>query len=265
MKKYTGPVLALFVLAAALPVRLPAPPSFAVSGVRITASGFRAPGPRGPSVNFGDDDNNPGRFAASNDNGVTKIAALTGAITLNYEDGRPSITINVGTGAVLDAQGNPVRDAQGNTIRSLAELMQSDTSGSFKESIMIAVRETAAAASAVGGLPTVRDSEAVSELAALMKVVAQADPAGAAEFVSAAVTALTANGAGSTTAIAAAIEGAKQGGATASVVTTAATSAAQANGVTVTTQTLAAVQSNVAALLTTTPVNIDVSVISRSN
>jgi hypothetical protein len=291
--------LVLFV-ALALPVRMPAPPAFGVSGVSISVSSRGGPA----SFRFSDGNGSSGRgggsggsgaqasttnpfaftsagfgggtgatrpettarrIGVSSNNGQTTFAALQGAITLNYDDGRPSLTINVGTGTVLDANGDPVRDASGNAVRSLADLLKSDTTGALKASIMNVVKAVAESAS-TGGSTTERKT-ATNELASLMKVVAQADPAGASEYVSAAVGALTQSGDRNTTAIAAVIEGAKQGGATASVVTSAAITAAQSNRVRVTQRDLtsATTQRLLGTVLATTPVAIDVSVISKAN
>jgi hypothetical protein len=284
--------LVLFV-ALALPVRMPAPPAFGVSGVSVSVSSKGGPatfsisnrnGSRGGGNESGAQASttNPFSFTSagfgggtgatrprigySSNNGQTTFAALQGAITLNYDDGRPSLTINVGTGTVLDVNGDPVRDASGNAVRSLADLLKSDTTGALKASIMNVVKAVAESAS-TGVTNNEERITATNELASLMKVVAQADPAGASEYVSAAVGALTQSGDRNTTAIAAVIEGAKQGGATASVVTNAAITAAQSNRVRVTQRDLtsASTQRSLGTVLTTTPVAIDVSVISRSN
>jgi hypothetical protein len=204
--------------------------------------------------------------SANEGGGGQTIAALSGKITLNFADGSPSITINAGTGVITDKNGNPVRDANGNVVRNLSDLLAADKAagGSLMTSILAKVTEIATGAGTATGTAA---NEATTTLAAIIKTVSAADPTAAATAVSTAVNALTKAGGGSTVvqnAITATVAAAT--GNTAvdqSAVRTAANSAAQANNVQYTAPTNT--QNVLNQVLTTTPVAIDISAISRSN
>lgn len=199
------------------------------------------------------------------------IAALSGTIVLNFTDGRPSIQVNAGTGIIVDNEGNPVKDANGNTIQSLADLLKSDTSGSIKSAISSAVTGIAQNVVAAGGNAEAV-KEATSQLAAVMKTMSQADPAGISALVSTAVSTLTAGGASSTTvtnAVAAVVAGATSNSdVSAEAVKNAAITAASGNSVTLPENAVSAAGANQvvnAGVITTTPQPIDVSVVSRGS
>jgi hypothetical protein len=204
--------------------------------------------------------------ATTNDAGNNTIAALAGTVTLNFPDGRPSITINAGTGIITDRNGNPVRDAAGNVVRNLSDLIQADKAagGTLMTSILAKVTEIATTVGTANGTAA---NNATTALAAIIKTVTAADPTSAATAVSTAVSALTKAGGSSTviqnaitTTIAAATENTSVDK---SVVRTAANDAARANNVQYTAPV--STQNVLNQTLTTTPVAIDVSVISRSN
>lgn len=118
--------------------------------------------------------------AVQNNNGTTTVGALTGDLTLTFPDGR-TVQINIGTGAVLDSQGNVVSRG---TLTELAK-----TNPELKAALKEAV-ELYADKVAKGEVPA---DEGSVKLAALVQVASQANPAGAAEYVGIATRAVLAN------------------------------------------------------------------------
>lgn len=114
--------------------------------------------------------------AGQNNNGATAV----GALTLTFPDGR-TVQINIGTGAVLDSQGNVVSRG---TLTELAK-----TNPELKAALKEAV-ELYADKVAKGEVPA---DEGSVKLAALVQVASQANPAGAAEYVGIATRAVLAN------------------------------------------------------------------------
>jgi len=187
---------------------------------------------------------------------------------LNFEDGRPSISITAGTGVILDAKGLPVVDANGNTVRTLADLLKLDTSGNIKSAITNAVTGTAQKVLAAGGDATAAKA-ATTQLALIMSTMSKADPVGAAALVNTAVSALTQGGGSSPTinnAISAAVAGATQGNSAvdAAAVRTAATTAATGNGVTLASTVVNPTNTTLINSVTTERQKLDVTVLSRS-
>lgn len=206
-------------------------------------------------------------FTQSTDqNGNHTIAALTGTITITFDDGsgKAPIKLDAGTGTVLDAQNNQVKGPNGEVIQPLAALL---TNPSFVSAVEQTIKAVAATIAAGGD--SAATNNATTQLAALIKAVSAADPAHASSYVTTAVAALTQNGASGdavqnaiTTSIAAANNAP---GVDASSVSEAANNAASANHVSYTPPATAVqTQAVLNQVLTTTPTPIDVSVISRS-
>jgi len=194
------------------------------------------------------------------------VAALSGKVTINYDDGRPSVVIDAGTGAILDAKGSPIVDANGKTIKTLAELIKDDKAagGQLSAALLASVKTIA---TATGSANAGSVSQLTTNLAAMIKVVSQADPEGAAGLVSAAVGALTASGSSGESiqqAITAVVAAASvSDGVNQTTIMAAATDAAKANNVEFTQQTFSS--TSITNVISTGPVALDVSVISKAN
>lgn len=199
----------------------------------------------------------------SRSTGGTTIAALQGKVTLNLPGGQ-TLKIDVGSGAVVDNAGKA-------TTQTIAQIIQTEKQAGGGKSVMAdyilqAVQEVAADVAA----GTVTGDAATRQLAAIVQMAAQADPSQAAAFVSAAVTAIGSNSTvSSAAAISAVVTAATAGNESLkATVMAAATDAASAKGITFTEATLTAtVAANTGTLnqVFTTPVAIDITVVSRSN
>jgi hypothetical protein len=195
----------------------------------------------------------------SRSTGGTTIAALQGKVTLNLPGGQ-TLKIDVGSGAVVDNAGKA-------TTQTIAQIIQAEKQAGGGKSVMAdyilqAVQEVAADVAA----GTLNGDAATKQLAAIVQMAAQADPSQAAAFVSTAVAAIGSNSTvGSAAAISAVVTAATSGnGSLKATVMAAATVAASAKGITFTESTLA---TNTGPLnqTFTTPVAIDITVVSRSN
>lgn len=172
---------------------------------------------------------------STNAKGDTTVASLSGKVTVKLADGK-EITIDAGTGVVISATGFASQPA------SLAALVQSNPG--FAASLVTAVADVAKT--------TASNSAALTQLALVVKVVAQAVPDQATTIVTNAVAALgttgTVTGETLNQAVGAVIQATAQGsGATVASLTTAATTVP---GVTVTPVTSAPVLNEVLAPVT---------------
>lgn len=208
-------------------------------------------------------------FGSGTDALTTAFTNLKGTLTLNFPDGS-RVTLNAGTGVLLNSKGEPIRKANGEAVRNLGELLAVDNGG-LKQALVNAIK-TESTRLAGAGADTAATQSATTRLAALMQVVSKADPAGAASYVTAAVSTLTASGSGlsgsaATNAITAVV-GAAQSGAGSSqntAIMNAATTAAGQNNVAFTQTDFNASRTAAAASITTTPVVLDVTVRSGSS
>lgn len=192
----------------------------------------------------------------------TTVATLQGKVTLNLPGGQ-QLKIDAGTGAIVDNSGQP-------TQQTLAQLIAADKAANGGNSVLAAqLMEAVQIVAADVASNTVTGDAAAQQLAAIVQVAAQADPGQAAAFVTAAVTAVgQSNLTNDAAVISAVVTAATQGNAAAKAdIIAAASSAASSTGNTfneaVLTQQQAAVNA-LATQTTTTPVNIDVSIVSRS-
>lgn len=195
--------------------------------------------------------------------GATTIASLQGKVTLNLP-GNQTLKIDVGNGAVVDNKGS------GNT-QTLAQIIQNEKLAGNGQSAMAGyIRQAVEQVAADVASGAVSGAEAAKELAAIVRVAAQADPAQAATFVSAAVAAISQNSSISPqAAISAVVTAATEGNeGLRSTVMAAASSAAESKGFSYSAADLTASQSAVDTIFNqtaTTPVSLDITVISVSN
>ncbi len=124
--------------------------------------------------------------------GGTKVCTMAGTVTLTPVGGGAPIMVDIGTGAVLNADGT-------STGGTLAQLIAAEGAGGEIASAVAAAVTSVATAVQTGAITSVTagasDAQtAVTMLAAVVRVASQANPTSAATFAAQAVTAVTAQG-----------------------------------------------------------------------
>lgn len=115
----------------------------------------------------------------------TSVATLAGTVTLTPVGGGDPIIVDIGTGAILNADGT-------STGGTLAHLIATETSGEMASAVSAAV--TTVATAVQNGTTGTSSDKAIAALAAVVKVASQANPGSATTYVSQAVTVVTAAG-----------------------------------------------------------------------